>query len=377
MDAQNQLELLKVILCNNIYWTITDTKLSNDNRYMLQVTMNQYVQMLDLEESRYSKEFNLGKDGEQQNQSLMNNMRVYSLDLSGDNKEMVVGCSKSRDGASAKIFDLETEIIKTSVICHKDDVNGVCYLDKNDGNIFISASDDGTSKLWDTRILKNNEPAGIFYGHVSGLTCVSSKEDNRYFVTNSKDQSIKIWDIRKFSTQKKNHPYLNYDYRCEVLTPTHIQEIKEYQKKLDDSVMTFWGHQVHMTLIRCHFSPLYGTGQRYVYSGSYDGRIYIYDTVSGENVVTLELPKEDDDVFHCPVVRDCSWHPYSQSLVNTSFLGGVYRWEYRDVRDLEKIEEEEEGNDGDEEMTDEQAYVLCYKNNTVVSMQNTRRRNYS
>jgi DDB1- and CUL4-associated factor 11 len=39
--------------------------------------------------------------------------------------------------------------------------------------------------------------------------------------------------------------------------------------------MTYRGHSVLRTLIRCHFSPLETTGQQYLYSGSADGRIHV------------------------------------------------------------------------------------------------------
>jgi len=367
INNENKPELSKVILCGGVTWTITDSQLFADDRFLLHSTLGQYCQLLDVKEGTYVKELDLG-DKTTGTQAYFNKTKIFSLDVCGNNTEFIVGCNKKIEGASVKIYDLEKNEVKQSVVCHKDDVNGVCYVEKNNPSLFISASDDGTSKIWDTRILKNNEPAGIFYGHVSGLTCVSSKDDGRHFITNSKDQSLKLWDIRNFTTQKKNHPYLKYDYRCEVLTPSHIQEIKEYQKKLDNSVMTFWGHQVHLTLIRCHFSPLPSTGQRYIYTGSFDGRVYIYDTVTGENVVNLEVPKENDSIFHCPVIRDCVWHPYSQSIFNTSFLGGIYRWEYRDLRDAERVEEEtiEVENEENEEEDDGQAYRLYHRNNSTM-----------
>jgi hypothetical protein len=39
--------------------------------------------------------------------------------------------------------------------------------------------------------------------------------------------------------------------------------------------MTYRGHAVLQTLIRCHFSPSETTGGRYIYSGSADGRIHV------------------------------------------------------------------------------------------------------
>ena len=41
--------------------------------------------------------------------------------------------------------------------------------------------------------------------------------------------------------------------------------------------MTFRGHRVLKTLIRCHFSPATSTDQRYIYSGSHDGRVHIWN----------------------------------------------------------------------------------------------------
>lgn len=39
--------------------------------------------------------------------------------------------------------------------------------------------------------------------------------------------------------------------------------------------MTYRGHSVLRTLIRCHFSPAATTDQRYIYSGSADGKIHV------------------------------------------------------------------------------------------------------
>ena len=36
------------------------------------------------------------------------------------------------------------------------------------------------------------------------------------------------------------------------------------------------GHTVLQTLIRAYFSPAASTGQRYIYSGSADGQIFVW-----------------------------------------------------------------------------------------------------
>ena len=41
----------------------------------------------------------------------------------------------------------------------------------------------------------------------------------------------------------------------------------------DSSVMTYRGHCVLHTLVRCRFSPAFTTGQRYIYSGCATGSV--------------------------------------------------------------------------------------------------------
>jgi DDB1- and CUL4-associated factor 11 len=89
------------------------------------------------------------------------------------------------------------------------------------------------------------------------------------------------------------------------------------------------------TLIRCHFSPPSSTGQQFLYSGSSDGRVHIWNldgTVERVIDVGQSLsktcdradPEEIEWGFQSlrsrrrkvnAVVRDVSWHPYEGVLV--------------------------------------------------------------
>ena len=96
----------------------------------------------------------------------------------------------------------------------------------------------------------------------------------------------------------------------------------------DASLLTFSGHRVLETLIRAYFSPLVSTGQRYVYSGSYDGSVYVWNldaTLAGKiNVLKAtknSRPRDPDLLVETydywgrnggswmTCVRDASWHP--------------------------------------------------------------------
>jgi DDB1- and CUL4-associated factor 11 len=306
---------------------------------MIHSTMSPIVQMFNVETKKYSQAFNLKTGGSNISDDDYGywGMRIFSVKLSDDSNEMIAGCGRTSGGAPIQVYDIVANKIKHSITAHSDDINTICYVDKKNTNTFISGSDDSMCKLWDTRILKNDSPVGIFYGHVSGITNVNSREDNLYFCSNSKDQSLKLWDLRKASTERKTDiPRYRYDYRYEPLDQATINRIKETMKTFDESVTSFWGHKVHQTLIRAHFSPEYNTGRRYLYSGSYDGSVYIFDTLTSETASVLEVkPMSNYDV---PIVRDCIWHPFAQTLITTNFNGEVHRWDYTDLSNAKEIE---------------------------------------
>merc|ERR1740123_2557742 len=87
----------------------------------------------------------------------------------------------------------------------------------------------------------------------------------RHIISNSKDQSIKLWDIRRFSSQtaidesKNDISNQKWDYRWQRV-PRHVAKLRT-QVEGDSSLMTYTGHTILQTLIRCHFSPAHTTGQ--------------------------------------------------------------------------------------------------------------------
>ncbi|MEQ2206798.1 DDB1- and CUL4-associated factor 11 [Xenoophorus captivus] len=111
--------------------------------------------------------------------------------------------------------------------------------------------------------------------HNSSL-CVVCQGDARYLISNSKDQSIKLWDIRKFSPKeglaasRLAVTQQNWDYRWQQVPQ---RALKKHKLTGDTSVMTYRGHGVLHTLIRCRFSPEFSTGQRFIYSGCSTGKI--------------------------------------------------------------------------------------------------------
>ncbi|KAG0480942.1 hypothetical protein HPP92_011800 [Vanilla planifolia] len=167
-------------------------------------------------------------------------------------------------------------------------------------------------------MIRKDQAAGVLIGHLEGITFIDSRGDGRYFISNGKDQALKLWDIRKMSSGANCSMPMksNWDYRW-MEYPRHARNLCHPH---DQSLTTYRGHSVLQTLIRCYFSPAHSTGQRYIYTGSHDNCVYIYDVVSGAQIAKLDC--------HQMPVRDCSWHPFYPTLVSSSWDGLVARWEF-------------------------------------------------
>lgn len=246
---------------------------------------------------------------------------IFSILFSADGRDILGGAN---DGYMY-VYDRERDKRSLRILAHDYDVNSVAFADQT-SQILYSGGDDGLIKVWDRRCLNEAgpRPVGFLAGHMDGVTFIDSRGDGRHLISNSKDQSIKLWDIRRFSqadgkrnTLKAVHDQ-TWDYRWQAV-PRRLYNPKQ---KLDGdtSVMTYRGHSVLKTLVRCRFSPQATTGQRYIYTGCGVGRVVVYDALTGR--IRRDL------TGHHACVRDVSWHPQRPEIVSSSWDGVVGRWSF-------------------------------------------------
>eukprot|EP01095_Lingulamoeba_sp_RSL-Kostka_P005759 TRINITY_DN1744_c0_g1_i1.p1 TRINITY_DN1744_c0_g1~~TRINITY_DN1744_c0_g1_i1.p1 ORF type:complete len:531 (-),score=142.55 TRINITY_DN1744_c0_g1_i1:64-1656(-) len=351
-DVNNNWKLKKKIKAHSISWSIIDTAYSNDQNFLVYSSWSPKIHLCNV-----SNESNLHQPLDLL--PLFGRFCVFSLQFSPNTTEILCGASDRH----LYLYNLATEARTHCIKAHQDDINTVCYLDDT-SNIFVSGSDDTLCRIWDRRVLSaesDNEitdSVGSFIGHLYGVTHVSSKNDGRYFISNSKDQSIKLWDIRKLSDINPDDICIHhnsFDYRQKPNSEDHTFKILQghYRHKDDQSIMTYRGHSVFHTLIRSYFSPETTTGGRYIYTGSFDNSIYIYDVLTGEIVEKL--------TNHDALIRDVSWHPYSSEIISTSWDGTHRSFVY--VDSTEEIENDENNNNNnnnkntDDSDNDEHQYV--------------------
>lgn len=311
----------KDIQARSLRWTITDTSLSTDQRFLVYSSISPIVHIVDVGSAATESLANITEihEGLEFSSDVSDyedySFGIFSVKFSRDGREIVAASSKK----SIYVYDLEAKRLSLKIPAHESDVNAVCFADET-GHLIYSGSDDSLCKVWDRRCLNaRSQPAGILIGHLEGITFIDTRGDGRYLISNGKDQVIKLWDIRKMSSNvdyKRRPRYHDWDYRW-MEYPERLRHIRHPD---DLSLFTYKGHSVLRTLIRCYFSPAFSTAQKYIYTGSSDSFIYIYDLVTGAQVARLN--------FHEAPVRDCNWHPYFPMITSSSWDGVIANWEF-------------------------------------------------
>ncbi|KAH9884025.1 WD40-repeat-containing domain protein [Xylariomycetidae sp. FL2044] len=319
-------------------WTLTDASLSPDNKWLAYTSIQPNVCLAPTDPLDTGDPYTLSLSGHNGGQ---HNWRgpfgIWSIRFSGDGTELVAGTNAN----SIIVYDIESRRVLHQIEGHDDDVNAVCFADKSSPHILYSGSDDTTIKVWDRRSMGDGREAGAFVGHIEGLTYIDSKDDGRYLLSNGKDQSMKLWDLKMMYTTaqfvernpRQHTRYSDFDYRW-----SSYPESDWFPHPDDNSVVTFRGHRVLRTLIRCHFSPPGSTDSRYVYSGSHDGKVWVYNmdaTVAGVIDVkkTTSRARASSGTSRgfgrigreapgwSTVVRDASWHPNAPFIAASSLNG--------------------------------------------------------
>ncbi|MCJ1393870.1 hypothetical protein MMC18_006746 [Xylographa bjoerkii] len=323
-------------------WTITDATLSPDNKYLAYSSIRSTVCLSATDPNESGEPWlldfaDMGGTRSHRAHRGYSQFGIWSIRFSGDGREIVAGTGDH----SVYVYDIESRRSILRIPGHTEDVNAVCFGDQSSPHILYSGSDDTLIKVWDRRSMGDSREAGVFMGHTEGLTYVDSKGDGRYVLSNGKDQTMKLWDLRKMmsttdaSKLTPSRYTSSFDYRFMNYSDTDYTPHPH-----DKSLVTFRGHKVLKTLIRCHFSPPGSTNSRYVYTGSADGSVYIYNldaTLAGKvdvNKATHHSRRREPDSYAATYdmddgrqgqwktcVRDASWHPNAPVIAATSWNG--------------------------------------------------------
>ncbi|KAL0389560.1 UNVERIFIED_CONTAM: LEC14B protein [Sesamum calycinum] len=270
-DVERGMKVRKNILARSLRWTITETSLSPDKKHLVYASMSPIVHIVNV--------------GSATKESLANITEIHEgLDFS----------SPEEGGYSFGIFSLKFSTDGREVLLEAATRIYMFMTLKRKKSPFESQHIRLMSTLY-ALLMK----VVIFYSGSDDINVRVSLPYTRCSLFSYRGYRNYEWDYRWM-----DHPL----------------QARELRHPYDQSIATYKGHSVLRTLIRCYFSPEYSTGQKYIYTGSHDSCIYIYDLISGAQVAKLQ--------HHKSTVRDCSWHPTYPMLVSSSWDGDVVKWEF-------------------------------------------------
>lgn len=322
-------------------WTLTDVCMSRSNDKLIGSSLSSVICLTSLRENERASSTQIDlAPGE-----TTGRRAIFSMQFNKNDTHILAGSSASR--ARIIYHDIERDESLTFGNEHRNEVNSVKFLDDNE-KVVVSGSDDGIIRLWDMRMHDSDQDIrsqACFVGHVEGITCLDVNHTGTHIVSNSKDQSMKLWDVRQPSKDSDaaitrryltGFHYQSSGYAGSRSGPRHIK---------DKSLMTYRGHSVLYTTIRCGFSPLATTGQHYLYSGSATGQVLIWK-LNGElirvlgcneafgerkSVARLYPDKDCENIqrfdsylrhqLKIRIVRECSWHPNEPTIYAPSLAG--------------------------------------------------------
>jgi hypothetical protein len=115
---------------------------------------------------------------------------VRSASFSADGTHVVT----ASDDGTARVWDLRVKRPSFVVLeGHKDRVNSASFI--ADGTHVVTVSDDGTARVWD---LRGERPSFVALGgHQDRVNAASFSADGTHVVTASQDMTARVWDLRE------------------------------------------------------------------------------------------------------------------------------------------------------------------------------------
>jgi WD40 repeat protein/nucleoside phosphorylase len=197
-----------------------------------------------------------------------------------------------------------------------------------DGRRVISASDDGTLKVWD---LKSGRALATFEGHVGGVTACAVTAGGRRVVSASDDGTLKVWDLesgRALATLK-DHGHritacaVTADGR-RVISASWNWMLKVWDLESGRTLATFEGHTD--TVRACVVTA---DGRR-VISASEDGTLRVWNLEAGPALATLK--------GHTAGVTACAVTADGRRVISASADRTLKVWDLESGRVLATLE---------------------------------------
>jgi len=200
---------------------------------------------------------------------------VSSITSAKNNLQTCATCS---DDGTAKIWDTRVKA-SSLTLPHSYPLTAVCFDNKAE-NVFTGGIDN-LVHCWDVR--KPNTEVFRLLGHSDTITCLRLDPYGSYLLSNSMDKDLRVWDIRPYAPVQ----------RC---------------------VKIFNGaqHNFEQNLIKCNWS----SDGSLIGAGSSDRMVYIWDTTNRQ--IKYKLPG------HQGTVNEVCFHPKEPIIASCGADAKIY-----------------------------------------------------
>ncbi|WP_375769088.1 SIR2 family protein [Archangium gephyra] len=193
-----------------------------------------------------------------------------------------------------------------------------------DGRRVVSASWDGTLKIWD---LETGRELVALVGHGNYVIACAVTPDGRHVVSASHDGTLKVWELRTGRevvtlvghAREVNDCVVTPDGR-RVVSASYDGTLKVWELETGRELATLKGHRADV--LGCEVTP----DGRHVVSTSWDSTLKVWDLQTGRNVATL--------AGHENGVMDCGVTPDGRRVVSASWDGTLKVWDLQTGREM-------------------------------------------
>jgi WD40 repeat protein len=194
---------------------------------------------------------------------------------------------------------------------HSESVN--CGVFSSDGKRILTASDDGTARLWD----REGRPLATLTGHTDAIYHAAFNPNRKYIVTASGDGTARLWDLEgqplatlRGHTGPVNHAVFSPDGRF-VLTAGWDNTARLWDLE-GRPVVTLTGHtdEIH--------HAAFNSDREHIITASGDGTARLWD-IEGRAVITL--------TGHTGPVYYAAFSPDRQSSLTAGADGTARLWD--------------------------------------------------
>lgn len=257
--------------------------------------------------------------------------------------------SASEDG-SIKVWDYESGDFERTLKGHTDSVNDIAF--DVSGKVLASCSSDLSIRLWD---FQGFECIKTLHGHDHTVSSVSFMPLGDFIVTASRDKSIKIWEVATGYCIKTLTGHREW-VRIAVISPdgqliasgsndhtirvwvVATKECKVELRDHDHVVECVAWADPHVTphineAIQAEMPKAAKTEGPFLVSGSRDKTIKVYDVYAGHCVISL--------IGHDNWVRQVMFHPSGKFIVSCADDKTLRVWDYKNRRCTKTIQAHE------------------------------------